>query len=239
MIKKRFISIFAALAVAFGMAGCKSNDVDTGQAEQTSRESQQITTDTDISIENLPESEDILLPDGMTMDNLRNMLIINGKTLTLPTSLNELMALDDKFSYEAEYIDENNWQYNGVQTGFFVDVLYDDVLMFTTGFASNENNVQSILDKNINNVAFGKNGCKKTDINVNLSCGLGFGSSFEDIKNIFNEPNIYNFNEASKGYEFHDDEYSYELTFKINSKTDTIGIISIVIRPNDTIGGNN
>ena len=186
-------------------------------------------------IETLPESDDlqnVLLPDGMTMDNLRNMLIINGKTLTMPTTLNNIMAIDDKFSYEAEFIDENSLIYNGKQTGFYVNILYDNVFMFTTSFASDVNDVQSILDDAIYTVNFGKNNCKKTDINISTSCGLSFESSYEDIKNIFGEPKINNYDgNINKEYEFYDDVYKCNLLFNVNPDEDKIYRITIKIDP--------
>lgn len=39
------------------------------------------------------------LPEGISMDDLRNMVQINGKTLTMPTTLTDIMKLDDRFSY--------------------------------------------------------------------------------------------------------------------------------------------
>ena len=45
------------------------------------------------------------LPEELTMDDLRNMVQINGKTLTIPTTLTDIMKIDDRFSYSMTYAD--------------------------------------------------------------------------------------------------------------------------------------
>ncbi|MDE6746457.1 MAG: hypothetical protein K2J72_07445, partial [Oscillospiraceae bacterium] len=179
----------------------------------------------------------VLLPDGLTMDDLRNLLVINGKTLTLPTTLNKIMELDDKFSYKAEYADEKSPLYNGKQKGFYVDVLYDNELMFITAFPSDENNINKILDENIYHASFGKINCIETDIDVNTSCGLNFNSPNEDIINTFGEPNKYDLQRSNRSYEFYDDTYTCDLTFKLSTE-DKIIRVRILFKTNDKIDEN-
>lgn len=142
--KRKFLSILAAFAVLVSFSACRAKD--TGQAPPLSEVVVSETTtveETTVSLANVEKSGEVLLPDGWTMDELRNIIIINGQTLTLPTTLNKIMELDENFSYEAEYVDENSVLYQG-KKGFYVDVTYNDVFMFTTSFLSDINDVNTI-----------------------------------------------------------------------------------------------
>lgn len=231
---KQSLALVGILIMSLSLSGCEKlveTDVSAETRSQTSYSKSENTTPQSSSI----SETDVLLPEGWTMDDLRNLLVINGKTLTLPTTLNKIMELDDKFSYEVEYIDEKSPYYNGKQKGFYVDILYDNELMFMTTFPSDENNVNKILDKNIYHASFGKINCIETDIDVNTSCGLNFDSSNEDIINTFGEPNKYDLQQSNRSYEFYDDIYTCDLTFKLNTE-DRIIRVRMLFKTNDKIG---
>ena len=72
------------------------------------------------------------LPEGISMDDLRNMVQINGKTLTMPTTLTDIMKLDDRFSYVMAFSEflsspEDSIDQMGV---VFYDVYFDHLFVF-------------------------------------------------------------------------------------------------------------
>ena len=202
--KKQIIAVLAAAACTFTACG------NQGEEQVTSVEI------TAAQTEATELSKETVLPDGWTMDELRNILIINGKTLTLPTTLNKIMELDENFSYEAEYVDEKSELYQG-EKGFYIDILYAGQSMFMTVFASDEDDVQKVLDESLYNVSFNNKNCENTNIIINTSCGLIFTSTYEDIVKVFGEPNTYNSQDSIKTYEFYDGLYEYCIEFSINS----------------------
>lgn len=203
---KKLLSILITTAIACTLTACGNG----GEGEVTTA----ITTVNQTEATEL--SKETVLPDGWTMDELRNILIINGQTLTLPTTLNKIMELDENFSYEAEYVDEKSELYQG-EKGFYIDVLYAGESMFMTVFASDDNDVQKVLDDSLYNVNFNNKNCENTNIIINTSCGLNFTSTYEDIVNVFGKPNAYNAQDSIKTYEFYDGLYEYCIEFSINS----------------------
>lgn len=220
-------ALLLLLASAMALSGCgngadASEDItvaESGSASESTAASE-ISSDTEASSETY-------LPDGMTMDDLRNMVQINGKTLTMPTSLNKITELDDKFSYEAEYVDENSPLYNGEQTGFYVDIMYNNVFMFTTSFAADENDISKISDCEIASVTFNKKRCQSAGLSINTSCGLGFDSSKENVNEIFGIPNDFDYSESNMRYKFNADEYEVKLFIDIYEKNNTVSSISV------------
>lgn len=218
---KKLLSILITAAIACTLTAC-GND---GEGEVTTAVTTVNQTEaTELSIETV-------LPDGWTMDELRNILIINGQTLTLPTTLNKIMELDENFSYEAEYVDENSVLYQG-KKGFYVDVTYNDIFMFTTSFLSDINDINTIINNDISSITFSDNNCKKANINITTSCGIGFYSSQDDITNVFGEPNVYDYSESNRRYAFSDNDYEIKLFFDIYEKNNTLSSISISLLEN-------
>ncbi len=129
MKRKHFLALITVCLMIFGLAGCqgdfKTESSDTEQAAQTSAAENESDSSTAISSDTERET---VLPPNMTMDDLLNIMQINGKAVELQLTVNELMEFDDKFSYE---VDENSMDYGG-KNAFFTDVKYDDKFMFTT-----------------------------------------------------------------------------------------------------------
>ena len=101
MRKKRFLSLLAAVAVTFCLVGCRS-DTDTGHVELIDEVSQQITTVTE-QIEqtsDLSEIKTIEPPeDGWTLEQLNEVMYLNGKPFKLPCTLEDLgneYTVDDR-----------------------------------------------------------------------------------------------------------------------------------------------
>ncbi|MCM1524427.1 MAG: hypothetical protein NC120_08225 [Ruminococcus sp.] len=102
MRRKQFLAILTACTMLFGFAGCQGDDgaesVDTVQVTEQTAIGAESTSENITAMLSEIEQE-IVLPPNMTMDDLLNTVQINGKTLTMPTTLNNIMALDNGFSY--------------------------------------------------------------------------------------------------------------------------------------------
>ncbi len=228
------VLITAALAlVGCGEKQSAENDATEAQLSEQTTETTLLKSNEIEIISDTVNSSETVLPENMTMDDLRNILVVNGETLTLPTSLNKLMEMDENFSYKAEYVDEKSPLYNGKQKGFYVDIFYKGVLLTSVGFPTDKNDVSSILDDDmVCSLFFSKIHCKETDMQVGLSCNLGFGSSLEEIEKIFGEPNVFTVDTTNKDYEFYDKDYKCKLSFEINSYNDNlVSWFSISILP--------
>lgn len=165
--RKRFLFIFAALAVVYCMAGCRSNDVDTGNVEQTSREGKQVTVVEQTSKETLQiiidedeyeeatSMDDIvyeILAEGQERDwkiedVLKNDLEIDGIPVSIPCTVEELLnALGDEYSIDEEVI-----FYNGEETFLSIITFPDDENIVCGLFFTNMFDEKGVLGfKNIN-----------------------------------------------------------------------------------------
>ena len=195
--KKQIIAVLAVAACIFTACG------NQGEEQVTSVEI------TATQTEATELSKETVLPDGWTMDELRNILIINGQTLTLPTTLNKIMELDDKFSYTYESYEDS---------GIIIKIEYNNKYICTSLFSSDTDDVNKIQNQDIYYLSFGRTNCQETNLDVNLSPNISFGCSYENIKNVFKDPNVYNYDDTNKEYEFYDDEYKCKLKFEINSE---------------------
>lgn len=118
MLNRKIFAAIMAVCVIFGMTSCAKSSVPTEQAAQNS--------EIETYSQAVQSNTEILMPDGWTSENFYNFFVINGKTLTLPTTLNELMEFDDKFTYEVVlYVDENSIDYKD-KKGFGVNIFYND-----------------------------------------------------------------------------------------------------------------
>ncbi len=227
------ILIVAVLA----LGGCSEahsveNDVTEAQLSEQTTETTLLKSNEIEIISDTVNSSETVLPENMTMDDLRNILVVNGETLTLPTSLNKLMEMDENFSYKAEYVDEKSPLYNGKQKGFFFDIFYKDDWLVTASLPTDKKDISAILDADVYHMSFGKMDCKETGMQAGLSCNLGFGSSLEEIEKIFGEPNVFTVDTTNKDYEFYDKDYKCKLSFEINSYNDNlVSWFSISILP--------
>lgn len=214
MFKRKILAAVTAVVVAWSTVGCQA---DTGQKESTPSNTAESTSQ-DIEL----PADDIIMPTGMTSDDLKNLIQINEKTLTLPTTLNELMEFDNKFTYKVvDYIDENSWSYNG-KKGFCVDVMYNNKYIFATVIYSEKNDEKAMLDFPMCAVIFNKDLCQKAGIEVATTCGLDYNSSYNDIEKVFGVPNAESGYSDMVKYIFSDSEYSYVLLFEINNESKQI-----------------
>ena len=110
MRRKQFLAILTACIMLFGLVGCQGDIV--AESVDTEQISEQTTTVTENGSDSSAavSSEEIFMPEGWSKQDFQNMIQLNGKTLTLPTTLNKLSEYDD-FTFETEFIDENHELY--------------------------------------------------------------------------------------------------------------------------------
>lgn len=219
MLKGKILAAVTAVCTIWGMTSCEKT---ASPAEETSQESLTSISEAEINME-------ILMPDGWTNEDFFNFFVINGKTLTLPTTLNELMEFDDKFAYKiVDYIDENSWSYNG-KKGFCVDVMYNNKYIFATVIYSEKNDEKAMLDFPMCAVIFNKDLCQKAGIEVATTCGLDYNSSYNDIEKVFGVPNADSVYLNRVKYTFNDDKYLYILLFEFNEESNKIEEFNVAI----------
>ena len=103
---KQTFALLAAMTMMSCAAACSGETEAVGAAggevpqNTASASAESESAEISQEAEQSDSSEETNLPDGMTMDDLKNMIQINGKTLSMPTTLNDILALDEGFSYE-------------------------------------------------------------------------------------------------------------------------------------------
>lgn len=217
MLKGKILAAVTAVCMVLGMTACEKDD-QTAQAAM--EDLKQINWWADINAE-------ISMPDGWTNEDFFNFFVINGKTLTQPTTLNELMEFDDKFTYEVTaYLDDTGvigpvYDYKHEKC-FLVNVLYNNKNIFSTHIYSEENDEKAMLDLPMGVFIFDKDLCRDAGLDVATACGLDYNSTYDDMEKIFGvltaDPLISN----RFKYQFNDDEYLYVLFFYINEESGKI-----------------
>lgn len=218
MLKGKILAAVTAVCTIWGMTSCEKT---ASPAEQTSQESLTSISEAEINME-------ILMPDGWTNEDFLNFFVINGKTLTMPMTLNELMEFDDKFTYEVvEYVDEESLSYSG-KKGFGVNLFYNDKFLSATVIYSEKNDEKAMLDFPMCVVIFDKDLCQNAGIDVATACGLDYNSTYDDIEKNFGVPN-YDEGPFPVQYKFNDEKYSYILKIDFNDDTQKIDEFNFAI----------
>ncbi|MDE7294735.1 MAG: hypothetical protein K2N72_09960 [Oscillospiraceae bacterium] len=231
MKQKRFWALFAVCMMMFGSVGCggdtDTEKIDTEQViEPTDTVQVTMQTTAQTTTDFGGTEEEIFMPEGWSGEELRNIIQINGKTLTLPTTLNKLSEYDD-FSFETEFVDENHMLYSGDKV-LMVYVMKNDIRIFTLCFFCDEDKIEKVLDEPVTRIILRKDDCEQAGVDVNTSCGIDFYSNGDDIKAVFGTPNIAE-SPSEMDYKFNDYENKYELKFKISGDKKTIPRIHIEI----------
>lgn len=220
MLKGKILAAVTAVCMVLGMTACEKDD-QTAQAAM--EDLKQINWWADINAE-------ISMPDGWTKEDFFNFFVINGETLTLPMTLNELIEFDDKFTYEVTaYLDDTGvigpaYNYKREKC-FVVNVLYNNKNIFSTHIYSEENDEKAMLDLPMGVFIFDKDLCRDAGLDVATACGLDFNSTYNDVEKIFGVPAEEPFplcDVDRVNYKFNDDEYLYTLFFEINRESNKI-----------------
>lgn len=223
MLKGKILAAVTAVCMTLGMTACEKDDQTAQTAQAAFEDLKSVNWWADID-------EEISMPDGWTNEDFLNYFVVNGKQLTMPTTLNELMEFDDKFTYkEVYYVDDIHVMgpaYNyKCKKSFGVKVFYNDKYIFDTIIYSEENDEKAMLDIPMCVVIFNKDLCGDAGINAAAACGLDFNSTYDDVEKIFGVPAEEPFrscNISRVKYQFNDDEYLYALFFEINDESGKI-----------------
>lgn len=234
--KKQVKGSAALLSVMLLMSACGAEGSETGGSEAAQAQNYEAETsvsaneepvaDTSIkseTAENKGETESVL-PSDMTMDDLLNMVQINGKTLTMPATLDNIMALDDGFSYELAFADhyESIEEYYKSQGHLFYDIFYNGVFVMQASVVQIEDfeNVSSAKIEGFPS-GFGRD-MTDAGLELNLSCGIDLGSNSEDVIAIFGEQNNNFSRYHGLKYEFNDSDRSCRVDFSFRSKASEV-----------------
>lgn len=157
--KKKILALIMSMTIAAGLAGCAAESSVNKSVGDAS---------TSADIQPISESAQWQFPDDpkdYTVDDYRHMVSVNGITITLPTTINELKKLDEKFGYEVDYV------YDGVNqvlpdggTGYDIFITYDGKKVCLTSFSS-EPDEKFIPDAKLEFLCFAN---AYTDKNVNV-----------------------------------------------------------------------
>lgn len=171
-------SLILSFAMAMSMAGCAESS--TAQNDTASA----------ADVQPISESAQWQFPDDpkdYTVDDYRHMVSINGITITLPTTINELKKLDDKFGYEIDYVyDGENQVLPDGGTGYDIFITYDRKKVCLTTFYS-EPDEKLIPDAKLEFLCF-TNEYTDKNVNVDLFNSIKSGLSIEQAHRIIGEP---------------------------------------------------
>lgn len=175
---KRFCSLFAAAAILLSLSGCQSND--TRQDTQSSAVIEQTNETTEIKTIEPPE-------DGWTLEELNNVIRINGINYSFPVTLG---TLAETYTYDNDYIYTDK-----AGTIFY----YNNTYAFGAGLEYNDvediNNNSKIISA-IFTILDDESQIKSSDlISVN---GVKLGDTYENMINQLGEPDIVNENYSYK-----------------------------------------
>ena len=111
--KKRILSLFAAVAVMLSLSACQPND--TGQDTQPSEVIEQTNEITEMKTIEPPE-------DGWTLEELNTVMYLNQKPFSLPCTADEIT---DYFEIQNNYLNQKD------NNSLILDVLYDGKYAFS------------------------------------------------------------------------------------------------------------
>ncbi|MBQ4363678.1 MAG: hypothetical protein II782_06730 [Oscillospiraceae bacterium] len=169
---------------------------------------------------------DVFLPKGYTMDDLKNMISIDGDTIPLPATADSIIeALGEHYSYDAFSIAEDQTpdEYFEEKSSCGVYIRKDnDTILFSMSLAK-ENYTGSIADSPIYNIGtLRKDDFEKCGLELKLLDKLTFDSNVADIIKVLGEPST-----GSAGnnlrYVFYDDELELEITFRMEKDCYKVG----------------
>jgi len=139
MLRKKFLALLAAVALACGAVGCKA-DTDTGQVD-TNAETLNVSADvTEVSEKPVKKSKspDETLAQGEERDwkiedVMKNDLEIDGISISIPCTVGELLdTLGKNYSFDEEYLKKDlkylapTLYYKGEKTDSLFDVISED-----------------------------------------------------------------------------------------------------------------
>ena len=133
-------NLILMLAVSLMLSGCGGNkpvSIDETQSvseDSAVSENASVAEETVLNTENQEpsDSQEEYLPEGFTMDDLLNMIQIDGKTLSMPTTLENILTLNDDFTCEMAFSDLYASPEDSINDlgGVFYDIKYKNEKLF-------------------------------------------------------------------------------------------------------------
>lgn len=201
--------------VGTGFAGCGSTNIQASEPVETNISSvePQVTTVQNSAAEN--QNSNSYLPPNMSMDDLLNMIQIDGKTLSMPTTLENILALNDDFTCEMAFSDLYASPEDSINDlgGVFYDINCKGEKIFQVVIAKDDYNGDYLTSRiykfssllNVENF-------KKANLNFNIS-GIEFDCSIDKVIKTFGEPNTHTNATNSFAYKFYDKNVIYKIEF--------------------------
>lgn len=215
MIGKRFITMEVLLSMMGTMfAGCGSTNIQANETVETNITSvePQVTTVQNSVSDN--QNSDSYLPPNMSMDDLLNMIQIDGKTLSMPTTLEDIFALNDEFTCEMAFSELYSTPEKCIEDmgGVFYDVKYMDEKLFQIVISKNDYNGDYLSSKIYKfSSLLNYENFEKTNLKFNIINGIGFDCSFDKVIKTFGEPNAHTNAANSYAYKFYDEKIIYRI----------------------------
>ena len=244
--RKKALALLMSMTIAAGLIGCapKNANVPINAAEEStvcesvgeiSSEIHEVQTEESIIKNEKGNNENQNLntwefpddPKDYTVDDYRHMVSVNGITITLPTTINELKKLDEKFGYEVDYV------YDGVNqvlpdggTGYDIFITYDGKKVCLTSFSS-EPDEKFIPDEEITSMIFSD---EDTDNAIDLCVlnNIKIGSTSEQIQKALGKPSEpISESSCTEKYKYSFEKYNVSIVCFYNEKEANIFIIDI------------
>lgn len=227
MRRKQLWALLTMCTMLLGLAGCQGDNeeeiINTEQAtEQTTTAAENVSEN---DTEALPEIErETVLPPNMTMDDLLNIIQINDKTLTMPTTLDDITAIDDGFSYELAFADAYNSldEYYEDQGHLFYDIFYNGTFVLQA-YVVEIDNFEMISSAKIRSFSsgFGRD-LIDAGLDFKLSCGIDLNSNSENVISLFGEQNNNFSRYHGLKYAFNDGTCNLKIDFSFKSKSSDV-----------------
>lgn len=238
---KKALAIMMSLTLLMGLTGCEqgNTDIQTNEAAESSASESAAEIKSDVQTEeSTPKNEVQKLntwqfpddPKDYTVDDYRHMVSINGITITLPTTINELKKLDEKFGYKVDYVYDgvNQVRSNG-GTGYDIYITYDDKNVCLSSLYS-EPDEKYIPDANLFFLYFG-NALTDNSIDFKIFDELELGSDISDVHKKMGAPTT-PIREITEQYQYTYESHYVNVALGYKGQKE-LGSAIISIREND------
>lgn len=217
IMKKRIMAIaLLSTVIVTAFSSCGQTDTQTNESEEVniSLNESQIAAVQDLNGAN--QKNDFYLPPNLSMDDLLNMIQIDGKMLSMPTTLKNILTLNDDFTCEMTFSELYSTPEISIENmgGVFYDVKYKDEKLFQVAILENDYNGDYLSSKiyKFSSLLDNEN-FAKANLKFNIINGIGFDSSFDNVIRTFGEPNAHTNATNSYAYKFYDKNIIYRIEF--------------------------
>ena len=213
---ENFSADFGAVDSSTVFTGGESAYIQASEPVETNIISVEPQVTTALKSETENQNSESYLPPNMSMDDLLNMIQIDGKTLSMPTTLEDILALNDDFTCEMAFSEFYSTPEKCIEDmgGVFYDIKYNDSNLFQIIILKDDFTGDYMKSKiYIISSGFGKE-FVDVGISLNLLNKINLNSSSTDILNILGYPNAStNLEPYNYGYSFFDNDYIINIKF--------------------------